>query len=90
MREHTAYPPSLHIPLDTIKGIGPAKTNRLTGEITPLGTTQGPVHRAEAARLESPPATLNHPGVYQLQAVITLQGQEAAAGYRELQLVKVL
>ena len=64
--------------------------NRLTGEVVSLGTAQGHIHRMDVAHLQSPPATLNSPGIYQLQAVITLQDQEAVAGYRELQLVKVL
>lgn len=64
--------------------------NRLTGETIPLGTAQGPIHRLDAARLQSPPAALTNPGIYQLQTVIQLQGQKAVSGYRELQLIKVL
>jgi hypothetical protein len=64
--------------------------NRLTGETIALGTAQGQCQSQDTAYLQSPPATLTSPGVYQLQAVLTLQGQEAVTGYRQLQLVKVL
>jgi hypothetical protein len=64
--------------------------NRLTGETIPIGTAQGCIHRLDAAHLQSPPTSLTNPGIYQLQTVIQLQGQETVSGYRELQFIKVL
>ncbi|PSN18488.1 hypothetical protein C7271_12270 [filamentous cyanobacterium CCP5] len=65
--------------------------NRLTGEVVSLGVAQGNVSAAGVEHwLQSPLARLSASGVYQLQAIVTLQNVRSAAGYRELQLVQVL
>lgn len=65
--------------------------NRVTGAQMTLGVSQAKV--AELAReqhLQSPPTRLSEAGLYQLQAMVTLQNVRAAASYREMQLVQVI
>lgn len=64
--------------------------NRLTGDLIPLGVSQGRIQQPGLSQiLESPPIRLTEPGLYQLQTVVSLQDIRAASGYRELQFLRV-
>lgn len=65
--------------------------NRVTGAQMTLGAAQAKVAEfGSEQHLQSPPTRLSEAGLYQLQAMVTLQNVRAAASYREMQLVQVI
>lgn len=79
------------IPRDTIAVAQFHARNRLTGEVLALGIVQDRLqHDGNTQRLQSAPVMLENAGIYQIQALVTLQDVRAAAGYQELQFIQIM